>query len=139
MRRVGSLAALGLLVAAACNGSSPPAPPAGTVDQLTIAEASLLIDQNVGNPAFYVLDVRTPTEFAAGHLEDAENVDFMSGSFEADVSAYPLDGIYLVHCQAGFRSAGAADAMHDLGFLEIHDMPDGFAGWVAAGMPWTTQ
>jgi phage shock protein E len=58
-----------------------------------------------------VVDVRTPAEYATGHLEGAVNIDFQSPSFGAEVSGLDSDADYVVYCQSGNRSAQAASAM----------------------------
>ena len=58
-----------------------------------------------------VVDVRTPAEYAAGHLEGAVNIDFQSTSFGAEISELDSDADYVVYCQSGNRSAQAASAM----------------------------
>lgn len=66
-----------------------------------------------------VIDVRTPEEFASGHLEGAVNIDVQSASFDAAVSELPTDGEYVVYCRSGNRSAAAIDRMEDLGFTAM--------------------
>lgn len=68
-----------------------------------------------------VIDVRTPGEFASGHLEGAVNIDVQSASFDETVSELPTDGDYVVYCQSGNRSAGAIDRMEGLGFTALTD------------------
>lgn len=68
-----------------------------------------------------IIDVRTPEEYAGGHLEGAVNVNLQSGSFEQDILAFPLDGDYVVYCRSGNRSAQAAAIMADLGFENVQD------------------
>ncbi|WP_205791418.1 rhodanese-like domain-containing protein [Microbacterium sulfonylureivorans] len=58
-----------------------------------------------------VVDVRTPAEYAAGHLEGAVNIDYQSPSFASEVSELDSDADYVVYCQSGNRSAQAASAM----------------------------
>lgn len=123
------------LILGCSGGSSGPLPT--TVTPLTVLEADTMIAANQANPDFVILDVRTPGEFAAGHLENAVNLDYNSGTFAADVGALDKARTYLVHCQAGARSAMATDDMVAMGFVDVYDMVDGFAGWVAAGLPWT--
>ena len=123
------------LVAGCSSGSS--SPPSIQVVPLTVQEADTMIAANQGNPDFVILDVRTPGEFAAGHLEDAVNLDFNSGTFDTDVDALDKSKTYLVHCAAGSRSAMATADMLAMGFADLYDMVDGFSGWVAAGLPFT--
>jgi phage shock protein E len=127
---------LALALGLGCNGSGS-APPSAQVLPLTIQEADTMIAARQGDPDFVILDVRTPGEFAAGHLEDAINIDFNSGTFDTDVGALDRSKTYLVHCAAGSRSALATADMLAMGFSDLYDMVDGFSGWVAAGLPWT--
>lgn len=84
-----------------------------------------------------VIDVRTPGEFAAGHLEGAVNMDVEGGQFSAMIADLPTDGAYMVYCQSGRRSALAAQAMIDAGFTQVYDL-GGIADWQAAGLPVVT-
>ena len=68
-----------------------------------------------------IIDVRTPGEFASGHLEGAVNIDVQSASFDETVTQLPTDGEYVVYCQSGNRSAAAIDRMEGLGFTELTD------------------
>ena len=67
-------------------------------------------------PDAVVVDVRTPQEFAEGHLEGALNIDLGSGAFEQQLGALPADGSYVVYCRSGNRSAQAVEIMTKLGF-----------------------
>ena len=68
-----------------------------------------------------VIDVRTPAEFAAGHVEGAENIDVSAATFEQQLADLDKDGEYVVYCQSGNRSADAAAKMADLGFTDVVD------------------
>jgi rhodanese-related sulfurtransferase len=49
------------------------------------------------------------------------------------VAAY--DARVIVICQQGYQSSLAADALRSLGIEKATDVVDGFAGWLAAGLP----
>ncbi len=66
-----------------------------------------------------VIDVRTPDEFAAGHLDGAINIDVQSADFDTMVAQLPADGDYVVYCRSGNRSAAAIDRMENLGFTSL--------------------
>lgn len=66
-----------------------------------------------------LIDVRTPAEFASGHLEGASNIDVQSPNFTAQVSQLPKDAPYVVYCRSGNRSTDAIDSMEDLGFTNL--------------------
>ena len=84
-----------------------------------------------------IIDVRTPEEFATGHLEGAVNIDVESGAFAEAIGDLDQSGAYLVYCRSGRRSAVATQMMAEAGFDEVHDM-GGIQDWVAAGYPTTT-
>ena len=60
-----------------------------------------------------IVDVRTPAEYAAGHLEGALNLDLQAPSFDEAVDDLDSDVDYVVYCQTGNRSAQAVSVMVD--------------------------
>ncbi|HSP53701.1 MAG TPA: rhodanese-like domain-containing protein [Cryobacterium sp.] len=85
-----------------------------------------------------VVDVRTPGEYAAGHLEGAMNVDVQASDFDSQMSALPTDGDYVVYCRSGNRSAAAAARLADLGFTSVTDAGAMSAATVSTGLPIVT-
>ena len=79
-----------------------------------------------------VVDVRTPAEFAAGHVAGALNLDVTAPDFGAQVRALDPGAGYLVYCQSGNRSAAAAQQMAELGVGDVVDAA-AFAALVSAG------
>lgn len=82
-----------------------------------------------------VLDVRTPEEYADGHLKDAVNVNFNGGDFEAQIAKLDPERPYLVHCAAGGRSGKSMELFKKLKFTKIYHLVDGYNGWTDAGKP----
>jgi phage shock protein E len=82
-----------------------------------------------------VLDVRTPEEYADGHLKDAVNVNFNGGDFEAQIAKLDPEKPYLVHCAAGGRSGKSMELFKKLKFTKIYHLADGYNGWADAGKP----
>lgn len=66
-----------------------------------------------------VIDVRTPAEYAEGHLEGAVNINIEDPTFADQVSTLAKDGTYVVYCRSGNRSAQAIDAMTSMGFTDL--------------------
>ncbi|MFC5503324.1 rhodanese-like domain-containing protein [Lysinimonas soli] len=66
-----------------------------------------------------VIDVRTPAEYAAGHLKGAINIDVESPSFNTLASQLPADGNYVLYCHSGSRAAAAISRMATLGFIHL--------------------
>ena len=110
-----------------------PAPPAPTAKIVSPDEAEALMKSS---PAPVILDVRTPDEFAAGHIPGAKNVDFFSDDFEKQVAALDPAKPVLVHCAAGNRSSQAVEKIVALKkFGVIWHLKAGFSGWTAAKKP----
>jgi rhodanese-related sulfurtransferase len=80
-----------------------------------------------------ILDVRTPGEFMTGHIQDAQNIDFESGSFESQIESLNKNGTYAVYCRSGNRSGQAVKVMQDAGFKNIYNLDGGVIDWTNAG------
>lgn len=68
-----------------------------------------------------IIDVRTPAEYQAGHLEGSINIDLSSADFATEIEKLPTDGEYIVYCQSGNRSAQAFALMNEQGFQNVRD------------------
>lgn len=68
-----------------------------------------------GLPAI-VIDVRTPEEYAAGHLDGALNIDIQAADFDMRIGELDRDASYAVYCRSGNRSGMAVERMSELGF-----------------------
>lgn len=89
-------------------------------------------------PEVAVIDVRTPEEYAEGHLPWASNVDWKSPDFLQQVeAAYPKQAPLAVYCRSGRRSAEAAEALTNAGYT-VSNLQGGYLAWTAAGKPTTT-
>lgn len=82
-----------------------------------------------------VIDVRTPQEFAEGHLDGALLIDLSSAGFADEVAALDPAGEYLVYCRSGNRSAQAVAIMQQLGFERLWDLDGGVIAIADAGYP----
>lgn len=82
-----------------------------------------------------VLDVRTPGEFAAGHIAGATNINFQASDFAAQLGKLGKGKTYLVHCASGGRSTRSLPQFNDLGFKRVIHLDGGIKAWQAAGNP----
>lgn len=128
----------GLVVGAVVVGGDEPAGggPVATsapATLLTPDQAQEIVSARAGDEDFAVLDVRTPQEYQAGHLEGATLVDLSAPDFAARVGELDRSRTYLVYCRSGNRSAAAVQEMRRLGFPDLYDLQDGIGGWQAAG------
>jgi phage shock protein E len=92
-------------------------------------------DQKRKEPDAVVLDVRTPHEYAAGHVPGAVNLDLHDPQFPQKLAALDKSKTYLVHCAMGVRSEAAARKMATLGFPHLFDFHGGFKAWQNAHKP----
>lgn len=101
--------------------------PSGIRD-VSVAQAETLI---AGAEGLVILDVRTPEEFDADHVEGAINVDFRDEEFASALAKLDRDTPYLLYCRSGNRSGQALDLMQTQGFQNVAHMNEGFIGWQA--------
>jgi len=69
-----------------------------------------------------VIDVRTPAEFAAGHVDGAINIPYeqIAGKIRA-VPGASVDRPILLYCRSGRRSAIAREALEKMGSCRVTD------------------
>jgi rhodanese-related sulfurtransferase len=77
-----------------------------------------------------VIDVRTPTEWDAGHIAGSINIPLNRLSDRLD--EVPATGVVVVHCQGGYRSSTAASMLHKAGRSNLFDLVGGYQAWSAA-------
>ena len=102
---------------------------------ISVEDADLLIEANLGDAEFILLDVRTPSEFASAHIPGSANVNYRGETFSEDVLRFAVSSTLLVYCRSGARSAVAVRVLRDLGFCCLYDMSGGILAWTGAGYP----
>ena len=120
---VAAIASVGLL--AGCSTSNEATK---KVDPVEFSEV-------IAEPGVIILDVRTPEEFNAGHIENAININVADSNFSSEVSKLDKNATIAVYCRSANRSAVATNEMADLGFTDMYDMQGGIVDWEAAGGP----
>jgi rhodanese-related sulfurtransferase len=105
------------------------------IENVTPQEAFTLIQGNQNNPDFFIIDVRTPEEFADGYVEDAILIDYYSDTFRDELNNLDKSKEYLIYCRSGNRSGRTLPIMEELGFQEVHDISGGILAWQAEGLP----
>lgn len=82
-----------------------------------------------------LVDVRTPEEYAEGHLFGAENIDVKDSNFAQRVEG--IEGEVAVYCRGGRRSLKAAEQLVASG-CTVYNLDGGIIAWQKAGKPTTT-
>lgn len=85
-----------------------------------------------------VLDVRTPAEYAAGHLEGAILLDLNGGEFAAALPGLDADTEYVVYCRSGNRSGQAVAMMKERGITKVTNLGALADAAAATGLPIVT-
>lgn len=140
VKKLGMLALLGflmvpLLLIGGCVAPEDTALKTQVIEDVTSEEAYALIQDNKDNQNFVIIDVRTPEEYADGHIEEAINFDYYSEAFRDELNKLDKDKTYLIYCRTGKRSRAAADIMQELGFGNGYNMLGGIVQWEAVGLP----
>jgi rhodanese-related sulfurtransferase len=76
-----------------------------------------------------LLDVRTPAEHAAGHIDGSVNIPL--SQLAARVGELPQERPILLYCAGGYRSAIAASLLQRHGRARVSEIAGGFAAWEA--------
>lgn len=104
-------------------------------EEITPEEAFSLIQDNQESPDLVILDVRTPEEFIAGHIEGAINLDYYAETFNDVLKILDKDKTYIVHCKSGVCGGKTLALMAVLNFKEAYNISGGIIAWQAAGLP----
>ncbi len=121
-----TLGGMSLLSTDAADKAAPP----GASKHVDAAGGEKLLG---ANKDVIVLDIRTPREFAGGHLPGARNVDFNAADFEKKLGELDRAKTYLVHCASGGRSGRSLDLFKKLQFQSIYHLDGGYNAWQRAG------
>jgi Rhodanese-related sulfurtransferase len=77
-----------------------------------------------------LVDVRTPEEYNAGHIDDAINFDLSNrAAFLKQIETMDKEQPVYVYCMIGSRSAYAAKILRSKGFTKIYDYSGGYDDW----------
>jgi rhodanese-related sulfurtransferase len=142
-RRVLALAWMGICGSVVLAMSIPcraaDAPPAAAtkpvIAKVTPAEFEKLLSERDrrGSDFMVLLDVRTPEEFAQGHIAGATNLNYRAKDFGEQVAKLDKSKTYLVYCAVGGRSTSACEKMAKLDFAHLYNLDGGISRWQREG------
>lgn len=107
------------------------------VIRITPAEAQKLLA--APPQGLTVLDLRTPSEYNAGHIPGSVPIDFLAPDFINKISKLDRAKPYLIYCRTENRSGAALDAMRALEFKKVYQLVGGKTEWARQGLPLTPQ
>ena len=85
----------------------------------------------------YVLDVRTPKEWNAGHISDAHHLEL--GLLTRQAHDLPKDVPIITICSSGYRSSLAASFLEKQGFKKVCSVKGGMSAWNKSRLPSMTN
>ncbi|HSA61371.1 MAG TPA: rhodanese-like domain-containing protein [Nitrospiraceae bacterium] len=102
------------------------------VKECTVAEVKTGIDRG---ERFHFIDVREDHEFERDHAKGARHVG--KGIIERDIETLISDkrDKIVLYCGGGFRSVLAAEALQQMGYVNVFSMDGGIRAWREAGYP----
>lgn len=111
--------------------SAPPVAVQPLPAEVSVADALALRESGA-----FILDVRQPEEWTAGHIPAATLIPL--GDLSARLAEVPKDRQVVVVCRSGNRSAQGRDVLLGAGYPSVTSMAGGMNDWAAAGYPTTT-
>lgn len=99
--------------------------------EVSPTEAVLLINRENA----LVLDVRSDTEFAGGHIADARNIPLAQLAERIDELRKYQQKPIVVNCQSGVRTNSACAQLKKAGFTRLYNLRGGMNAWKQANLP----
>lgn len=94
---------------------------------------AITLQPTIAQNGALLLDVRTPSEYAAGHIPGSRSIPL--GRLAEQLGTLPVSQPAIIYCQGASRSPIAASILKARGWESVTEMDDGFEGWQAAGAP----
>lgn len=104
----------------------------GRIPEVTVEQ---VLQMQSDGMSFILVDVREDSEWASGHIEGA--IHLGKGIIERDIEQTipDKDAVIVLYCGGGFRSALAAESLHQMGFRHSVSMDGGWRAWNQANGP----
>lgn len=100
-----------------------------------VAPGALLERIQKKDPSVIILDVRSPEEFAAGHVPGAINIPYTHLPARISAMPSPTDKDVVVYCEIGVRAEKAAASLRDNGFTRLMHLEGDMKQWREAKRP----
>jgi len=140
--RFGAFAATMLVAAASiadqaggpAPGQAASAPAAAASASLPLISPQALLERQAKrDPSLFVLDVRTPQEYAAGHVPGAVNVPY--DQVASHLAEIPKDKDVVIYCRSGRRTGLAAEVLEANGYTKLGHLQGDMEAWLKDGRP----
>jgi rhodanese-related sulfurtransferase len=98
-----------------------------------VSQEALLERQQKADEATYVLDVRSPEEYASGHVPGAVNIPY--DQIASRIAEVPRDQDVVLYCKSGRRAGIAAEVLAGQGYTRLQHLEGDIVAWVDKGRP----
>ncbi len=110
-----------------------------TIHLTLLAQSAMKVNSIEFKASYYkykgiIIDVRTPQEFAEGHIEGSKNIDITNSSFDSEIEKLDKTQAVFLYCAIGVRSGRAAATLRKKGFKIVYDLDGGYSDLVKVGM-----
>lgn len=103
-------------------------------DDIPVLEPHEFVAQAKADGKAVILDVRTPEEYAAGHIKGAQQLNFLDTKlFDKGIKSLKKSRTYYVYCRSGKRSRAACQKMQQRG-LKVVDLKGGYLNFTEQGL-----
>ena len=114
--------------------SQPAAAPAAASGSLPLISPQALLERQAKkDQSVFVLDVRTPEEYAAGHVPGAVNVPY--DQVASHLAEIPKDKDVVIYCRSGRRTGLAAEVLEANGYTKLVHLQGDMQAWLQDGRP----
>ena len=103
-----------------------------TITNVTVAQADQMGKMF---PNMVWVDVRTGSEWSAGHIPGAVHIDRGLLEFRAETVLPDKSAKILIYCKSGGRGTLATKTLMDMGYTDVRNMAGGYTEWAKAGKP----
>ena len=100
-----------------------------TFKNINIDKLEVLINEN----DVKLIDVRRPSEFNDGHIENAINIDYYDGNFSKSFDNLDKSQTIVLYCKSARRSSKSAVKLVEKGFNNVYNLKGGFEVWTFKG------
>lgn len=104
-------------------------------DNGIVSVSAPVFEKEINKKSVQLLDVRTPEEYAEGHIDGAMNIDVLTDEFPAKAEKeLSRDSRVFVYCRSGRRSMDAAEILSSLGYRVVN-LSGGILEWEENSLP----
>jgi phage shock protein E len=120
-------------VAAPATQPATTAPATAAAIATPMSQEALLQHQSQHPDHLYILDVRTPQEYADGHVPGAVNVPY--DQLASRLAEVPKDKDVVLYCKSGRRAGIAAEVLAANGYQRLSHLEGDMSAWIEKGRP----